>query len=442
MTNDDAGNKDKAGRMEEQYNMRSRLIHGDMRTQHWDYSHHVVPPLSCSATYRLDNTDRAAEGFMQFGSEKDALHEILIYDRLHEPTSEMLEDRLREAERGGCAVTFSTGMAAISGALGALLSAGDHVVSHRCVYGCTHSLFQNWYIPRLNIGVTRVDMTDVAAVRAAIRPETRVLYLETPVNPTLDIIDLRALSDIIAAENAQRPAEQRLYSIVDNTFSTPACQRPLEHGIDIVVHSLTKGIGGFGTDMGGVVIAPLELRPRILLYRKDFGGSLSSKAAWQPLVYGLPTLHVRMRQMQESAGRIARYLQAHPEVDKVRYPGLETDPHHAVAQRQMLGYGGEFMPGSMIYFTLKDKPDSNLRAKAFTDHAAQHSYCMTLCVSLGQVKTLIENPSSMTHSALSPEDQRKGGIEPGGIRLSIGIESVDDLLRDLDACFAHIADIH
>ncbi len=442
MGNDDAGQPDGAGRMEEQYDMRSRLIHGDMRTQHWDYSHHVVPPLSCSATYRLDNTDRAAEGFQQFGSDEDAKREILIYDRLHEPTSEMLEDRLREAERGGCAVTFSTGMAAISGALGALLCAGDHVVSHNCVYGCTHSLFQNWYIPRLNIGVTRVDMTDAAALRAAIKPETRVLYLETPVNPTLDIIDLAAVAQVAAEENARRSAEQRLWTICDNTFSTPACQRPLEHGIDIVVHSLTKGIGGFGTDMGGVVIAPLSLRPRILLYRKDFGGSLASKAAWQPLVYGLPTLHVRMRQMQESAGRIARFLQAHPAVDKLRYPGLETDPHHAVARRQMRGYGGEFMPGSMIYFTLKDQPDSNVRAKAFTDYAAAHSYCMTLCVSLGQVKTLIENPASMTHSALSPEDQRKGGVEPGGIRLSIGIESVDDLLRDLEACFAHIAHMH
>lgn len=439
--NDDQPEMPGAERLEDNYHMRSRLVHGDMRTHHWDYSHHVVPPLSCSATYRLDDTDRAALGFQQFASDDDAQREILIYDRLHEPTSEMLEDRLREAEGGECAVSFATGMAAVSGALGAILRTGDHIVSHRCLYGCTHSLFVNWYTTRLNISVTRVDLNDLDALHAAIRPETRVVYLETPVNPTLDIVDLRALHGVVAAENALRTPDRRIYTVCDNTFATPACQRPVEHGIDIVIHSLTKGIGGFGTDMGGIVIAPLSLRSDLLMYRKDFGGSLASKAAWQPLVYGLPTLHIRMRQMQESAQRIANYLLGHPEVGKVRYPGLESDPHHEIAKRQMRGYSNEFMPGSMIYFTLQEMPDSNTRAKAFTDYAAQRSYCMTLAVSLGQVKTLIENPSSMTHSSFSPEEQRKAGIEPGGIRLSIGIEAVEDIIRDLEACFAHIAEI-
>jgi cystathionine beta-lyase/cystathionine gamma-synthase len=230
-----------------------------------------------------------------------------------------------------------------------------------------------------------------------------------------------------------------MYTICDNTFATPVCQRPVEYGIDIVVHSLTKGISGFGTDMGGIVVASEHLNTTLKLYRKDFGAALSPKAAWPVLVYGLPTLPVRMQQMQQTAIRLAEFLHDHPQVSKVRYPGLADDPDHAIAKTQMLGYDGQFMPGSMLHFTLKDEPGSNRLAEAFIDYAAANSYCMTLAVSLGQVKTLIESPRSMTHSTIPPEEQLKAGIEPGGIRLSIGIEDCDDLLRDLKACFDHVA---
>jgi cystathionine beta-lyase/cystathionine gamma-synthase len=291
----------------------------------------------------------------------------------------------------------------------------------------------------LGIEVDFIHTGDPEQLRRAIRPETRAIYLETPVNPVLDVIDLGMVAEVVAEANRDRSAEERIYSVCDNTFATPVCQRPIEQGIDLVVHSLTKGIGGFGTDMGGAVIAPEHLYGTLLLYRKDFGGPLSPKAAWSPLVYGLPTLPLRMEQMQSSATRIAQFLHEHPQVERVRYPGLPDDQDYAVAKRQMTGYDGAFMPGSMVYFTLKEPPGSNIRAEAFIDFAAEHSYCITLAVSLGQVKTLIENPRSMTHAVIPPEEQRKAGIEPGGIRISVGIEDTDDLLRDLAACFDHVA---
>lgn len=421
------------------YSSRSRFVHGRMHSPHWDYNHHVVPPISSSATYRLDSSSRGAQGFMQFGSLEIPEQEILIYDRLHEPTSAMLEDRLAEAEGGEIGVSFSTGMAAISAALGAIVKGGDHVIAHRCLYGCTASLLRNWY-PRLGIDVTFVDTGNADEVRNAIRKNTRTVYLETPVNPTLDIIDLRRLSDVVDEANKGRDEDTRMYSVCDNTFATPICQRPIEHGVDVVVHSLTKGIGGFGTDMGGMVIAPRALHPMLLLYRKDFGGSLSPKAAWPPLVYGLPTLPVRMRQQMLSAQAVAEYLVEHPMVNKVRYPGLPSDPHHEIAKRQMVGYGGMFRPGSMVYFTLKEQDGSNKRAETFIDYAADHSYIMTLAVSLGQVKTLIENPCSMTHSTIPLEEQAAAGIEPGGIRLSCGIESTDDIIGDITKCMEYVAE--
>ncbi|HES58103.1 MAG TPA: cystathionine gamma-lyase, partial [Firmicutes bacterium] len=284
-----------------------------------------------------------------------------------------------------------------------------------------------------------IDTGDAGQLREAIRPSTRVIYGETPVNPTLDIIDLKQMADVATEANDGRAEDHRIYTIIDNTFATPICQRPIEHGIDIVVHSLTKGIGGFGTDMGGMVVAPRRLRPTLLLYRKDFGGALSPKAAWPPLVYGLPTLPVRMRQQIRSAQAVAEYLVDHPLVSKVRYPGLPSDPHHELARRQMRGYSGKFRPGSMVYFTLKEQPESNLRAEMFIDYAAERSYIMTLAVSLGQVKTLIENPRSMTHSTIDPEKQVAIGIEPGGIRLSCGIEATGDIISDLEQCLEFVA---
>ncbi|MDZ7290374.1 MAG: PLP-dependent aspartate aminotransferase family protein [candidate division KSB1 bacterium] len=417
------------------YQMRTHLIHGNFESKKWDYNHHVVPPLSSSATYRLSSAHRGAQGFFEFASESmDFVKRvpIYIYDRLDEPTRGMLEENLAYAEGGEMCVTFATGMAAISAVLGMLCETGHEIVAHQILYGCTYSLVTHW-LPRYGIQIRLVDLNNEAALRQAITPQTRVVYFETPVNPILTLIDIAAVRRVIDEFNQGRPPERQIKIVVDNTFATPFCQRPLSFGADFVVHSLTKGIGGFGTDMGGAVIGPQKFYSPLMLYRKDFGGVLPPKSAWPCLVYGLPTLSTRMINMQKTAHRVARFLQEHPKVARVTYPGLESHPHFDLAKRQMISYDGKFSPGSMIYFVLKSGANisASERGARFIDYIAEHSYAITLAVSLGQIKTLIESPYSMTHSALPEDEKLKLGMEPGGIRLSIGLEDWHDLIEDL-----------
>ncbi|MGH8008084.1 MAG: trans-sulfuration enzyme family protein, partial [Candidatus Binatia bacterium] len=366
--------KPRRTKKKEEYRMRTQLIHGNFTSTRWDYDHHVVPPISSSTTFRLNSAYRGARGFGDFASDTtDGAKRvpIYIYDRLDEPTRGMLEEALAHAEGGESAVSFATGMAAISAALGVTVQSGQEIVAHRVVYGCTYSLLTNW-LPRYNITTRFVDLTDEQALRAALNERTRVVYFETPVNPTMQLIDIAAVRRIVDEPGHGRPEPIRL--IVDNTFATPYCQRPLDHGAHIVVHSLTKDIGGFGTDMGGAVIAPREFQNLLLLYRKDFGGVLSSRSAWSFLVYGLPTLATRMVNQQKSALKIAQFLQQHPLVTRVVYPGLENFAQRDLAQRQMTDYRGKFAPGSMLYFTLRDPSGDNRVGEAFIDHIAEHSY--------------------------------------------------------------------
>jgi cystathionine beta-lyase/cystathionine gamma-synthase len=347
----------------------------------------------------------------------------------------MLEENLAYAEGGETAVCFATGMAAISAALGVTVKTHEEIVAHHVLYGCTYSLLTNW-LPRYGIRTRFVDLTKPQGLHAALTDRTRVVYFETPVNPTLQLIDIAAIRHVM--DKANQGQKQPLRMIVDNTFATPYCQRPLDHGADIVVHSLTKDIGGFGTDMGGVVIAPRDLHGLLMFYRKDFGGVLSAKNAWTFLVYGLPTLATRMVNQQKSAMKIAQFLEQHPQVACVSYPGLESFPQRALALRQMVDYLGRFAPGSMLYFTLKEEQGGNRRAEAFIDYIAEHSYTITLAVSLGQIKTLIENPYAMTHAALPEEEKLARGIEPGGIRLSVGLEDWHDIIEDLEQALDYV----
>ncbi|HUI11728.1 MAG TPA: PLP-dependent transferase [Bacteroidota bacterium] len=429
----DSGNDDKA------YSAEAHLIYGQGNDPRWDYSHHLLPPISSSATFRLDSARRGAQGFAEFAHASDELTvtsraPIYIYDRLGEPNKDMLEENLAYAEGGDVAVSFASGMAAIAGVLGILTGAGSEILAHRTLYGCTYSLLTTWY-PRLKISVKFIDFTDLAEVRRSITRATRVLYMETPVNPTLRLIDLRAIAAIAREANASRPGEERLRTVVDSTFATPFCQRPIGLGIDFVVHSLTKAIGGFGTDIGGVVVGPAWSRDMLMLFRKDFGGVLSPKSAWPVLVQGLPSLAVRMRQMQETSGHVAAFLASRPEIACTRYPGLPSFAQAALARAQMVDYDGNFAPGSMIYFVMNGAtPAAALeRAERFINHIAAHAYCITLAVSLGNIRTLIEHPGSMTHSAIPPEEQVASGLDPGGIRLAVGLEKPDDIIRDLAA---------
>lgn len=429
--------------MSDDYTLESRLIHGRMRSAHWNYDDHIVPPISSSAAYRLESAERGAEGFLEFANpefNRTQHPPIYIYDRLDEPSRGMLEENLAMAEGAEIGVCFATGMAAISGALGVLLKAGDSLIAHHTVYGCTYSLLTNW-LPRFGIRTHFVDLKDVEGLRRLLAedPSVMAVYGESPSNPTLELLDLRAITDAVREANAERPPRRLVFTVLDNTFASPFAQRPIEHGFDLVVHSLTKNLGGFGTDMGGVVVGPRLLEPDLLLYRKDFGGVLSPKAAWPALVYGLPTLALRTRRQTETALAVATYLEGHDEVGRVVYPGLESHPQHELAKRQMRGPDGEFSPGIMIYFELKkDADDETLRRRGLRmmDFLASESLTITLAVSLGQVRTLIEHPSSMTHAPIPVKDQLAAGIEPGGIRLSIGLEPPVDILRDLERGFA------
>ncbi len=422
----------------------AHLIYGRMDDPRWDYSHHLLPPITASATYRLDSAQRGAQGFLEFAHTTDEVHvtskaPIYIYDRLGEPNKDMLEENLAYAEGGEVAVTFASGMAAISGVLGILTGSGSEVLAHKVLYGCTYSLMTNWY-PRWKIAVQFVDFSNIDEVAAAITKHTRVLYMESPVNPNMRLIDLRAIAELAAKINAKRDANDRLYTVVDNTFASPFCQRPLAFGIDFVIHSLTKAIGGFGTDIGGVVIGPRWSHDQLMLFRKDFGGVLSAKAAWPVLVVGLPSLAVRMRQMQTTALEVAEFLQTCPEIERVLYPGLPSFPQAELARQQMRDFDGNFAPGSMIYFVMKgsDARDALRRAEGFINTIAKEAYCVTLAVSLGNIRTLIEHPASMTHSAIPPEEQVAKGLDPGGIRLAIGLEKPSDIINDITQAFHHL----
>jgi len=424
----------KRHRQKEDYKLRTHMIHGNFDSKKWDYDHHVVPPVSHTTAFRLSSLGRGARGFGQFASADEALSghiPIYIYDRLDEPTRSMLEENLAYAEGGEICVTFASGMASISGALGAVLRQGQEAISHRIVYGCTYSLMTNW-LPRFGVNVRFADFLKPELLAAEITPATRVLYFETPINPTLELIDIAAIRRVADQANAGREEKDRVLVIVDNTFATPFCQKPLRWGADIVVESLTKALGGFGTDMGGAVIAPKGWYNQIMLFRKDFGGVLSPRSAWGILVYGLPTLATRMINMQKTAHRVAEFLAKHPKVASVSYPGAECFPQKALAKRQMINSEGKFSPGSLIYFVLKETDTRITRAEKMVDYLAEHAYSVTLAVSLGQIKTLIEHPYSMTHSALPDEQKRAFGMHPEGIRLSIGLEDRHDIIRDLE----------
>jgi len=426
-----------------EYRMRTHLIRGNYESKEWDYTHHVVPPMSASTAYRLSSVHRGAQGFFEFASDSIDFTKrvpIYVYERLEEPTGNMLEENLAYAERGEMCVTFSTGMAAIGAVLGVLCENGHEIVAHHVVYGCTYSLMTHW-LARYGIHTNFVNLQKVEELRRAITPRTRVVYFETPVNPDMTLIDVAEIRAVLNEINQDRPEEKRIRIVGDNTFATPYCQRPLMLGADFSVHSLSKDIGGFGTDMGGAVIGPQKFYSPLLMYRKDFGGVLSPRSAWSFLVYGLPTLSTRMINQQKTAYRVAHFLQEHPKIQRVSYPGLESYPQLELAKRQMTNYEDKFSPGAMIYFVLKDRDGTDaegVRSEKFIDYVAEHAYSITLAVSLGQLRTLIESPYSMTHSALPEEEKRKRGIEPGGIRLSIGLEDWHDIIEDLREGLDHV----
>lgn len=420
---------------ESKYSMGTHLIYGKYKTDKWDYAHHVTAPISSSTTFRLDSVERGAQGFSQFANTKifGEGQPIFIYDRLGEPNKDMLEENIAYVEKGEMAVSFASGMGAISAVLGILTKSGDEIITHNTLYGCTLSLLSNWY-PRYNIKWNPVDLNNPDNIYSKLTENTKVIYFETPANPNLEIIDIAKVREIVDKINSQRNPERRINIVIDNTFATPYCQRPIELGADFVVHSLTKGIGGFGTDMGGIVIGRKEYQDMLQLYRKDFGAVLNPKSAWSILTYGLPTLPIRMKKQIETATKIAEFLNTHPKVEFVNYPGLKNFKHYELAKKQMVDFEGNFAPGSLIYFVIKGSSplESKNNGIKLMDYAAEHAYTMTLAVSLGHTRTLIEHPASMTHSVVPPEQLADRGIDAGGIRIAVGLENADDIIQDLE----------
>jgi cystathionine beta-lyase/cystathionine gamma-synthase len=336
------------------------------------------------------------------------------YARVSNPTRDALETNLASLEGGTSAHVFASGMAAIM-AMVTMLKTGDHVICGENVYGGTARLF-NQIVVNYGIEFTYVDTSDAEAVRRAIRPQTKLVHIETPTNPIMTLTDIRAVADICR--------ERGVELSVDNTFMSPYFQRPIELGADIVMHSTTKFLNGHSDGLGGVLVGTkTEHKETFAFVQKCTGGILSPFECWL-ILRGVKTLAVRMKQHDESGRKVAAFLAQHKKVKKVFYPGLSGHPQHALAKKQMTGFG------SMISFETGSLEKANTLLKSVR--------VCTLGESLGGVETLISHPATMTHAAVGAEERARLGITDGLVRLSVGIEDVDDLIADLDQALARL----
>jgi cystathionine gamma-lyase/cystathionine beta-lyase/cystathionine gamma-lyase/homocysteine desulfhydrase len=342
-------------------------------------------------------------------------HKGYEYARTQNPTRFALERCLAALEGGAAAFAFASGMAAINALVQALLRAGDHVIVSENVYGGTFRLFERVW-RKCGVDFSYVDTREVARVEEAIRPETRMIFLETPTNPLMILADIRAISELA------RPRGIRV--VVDNTFMSPYFQRPLELGADVVVHSTTKYLNGHSDSVGGaLVVREEEDAERIRFVQNAAGAIISPLDAWLVL-RGIKTLPLRMRQHDENGRAVAHFLAEHPRVERVYYPGLPSHPQYELARRQMSGFGG------MISF------DVGSLEKART--VLESVRLCTLAESLGGVETLIAHPATMTHASVPREERERLGITDGLIRLSVGCEDIEDILADLDRALARL----
>lgn len=408
---------------------RTQALHGRFETQAWDFKHHLIPPMTASTTFRLESLERGAKGFSNFATQMPEGEEtILIYDRLDEPNSLMLEEQLATLHKGELALAFGSGMGAISTLFLATTKKGQKIISHRTLYGCTYSLLKNW-LPKFGVETEFVDINDQSFASKITDKSVRVIYFESVSNPLLEMIDFEYLVQLVKTENKTRSEENKVLIAVDNTFATPWALRPLEHGVDFVIESLTKNISGFGTDMGGAIITSKKYETDLKVARKDFGAIMTAHSAWHIMVYGVSTQALRFEKQQENAMAIAEFLNSHPQVESVTYPGLENYKYHNLSKKYLKTPEGKFAPGTMISFRLKGSAEQTAK---FINDVAKNSYSITLAVSLGLTKTLIELPGFMTHSALSEQDKQKCAIDAKAIRLSVGLENVQDLINDLN----------
>lgn len=377
----------------------SKLIHaGGIE----DEKGSAITPIYQTSTFKFKNTDQGARFFS--GEEKG-----YIYTRLGNPTIEDLENTVAELENGFAALATASGMAAVNTVYLTLLGQGEHVIGHNSLYGPSRGIMEKLY-PKFGVEYDFVDCTRMEEIEKAIKPNTKLLFLETPANPTMGITDIAAASALVKKHN--------IITCVDNTFSSPYLQKPLELGADIVLHSMTKFINGHADIVGGIVVAKeKEMFDALRYVMVNMGFNIDPHQAFLTR-RGLKTLAIRIDRAQENAMKVAEFLEAHPKVGWVLYPGLKSHPQHELAKRQMKG------PGSMISFELKGGLEAGKKVMDNVQLAV-------LAVSLGGVETLIQHPASMTHSKIPRQARIEAGISDGLVRLSVGIESAEDLLADL-----------
>ena len=365
----------------------------------------LAMPIYQTSTFIFDS---AEQGGRRFALEEDGY----IYTRLGNPTTTVLENKIAALEEGEAAVATSSGMGAISSTLWTVLKAGDHIVTDKTLYGCTFALM-NHGLTKFGVEVTFVDTSNLDEVKKAMKKNTRVVYLETPANPNLKIVDLEALAKLAHTN-------PNTLVIVDNTFATPYMQKPLKLGADIVVHSVTKYINGHGDVIAGLVITNKELADQIrFVGLKDMTGAVIGPQEAYYIIRGMNTFEIRMESHCKNARVVADFLNKHPKIEKVYYPGLETHPGYEIAKKQMKDFG------AMISFELKGGFEAG---KALLNNL---SLC-SLAVSLGDTETLIQHPASMTHSPYTKEEREAAGITDGLVRLSVGLENVEDIIADLE----------
>lgn len=369
-------------------------------------------PIYQTSTFVFENCE---QGGRRFAGEEDGY----IYSRLGNPTTSILENKIAALEGGEACAAAASGMGAISSCLWSIAGAGKHIIADETLYGCTYALLCHG-MTEYGVEVTFTDLSSIENLTANLKDSTVAVYLETPANPNLKITDIETIAK---AAHDYNPA---IKVVCDNTFASPALQNPLKLGADVVVHSATKYLNGHGDVIAGFVVGSEEFISRVKMFGlKDMTGStLGPFEAWL-ILRGLKTLEIRVARHCESAKKVAEYLYNNDKVELVNYPGLPTHPGHEIAKRQMKDFGG------MISFEIKGGKEAGMK------FCNSLKLC-TIAVSLGDAETLIEHPASMTHSTYSEEDLKTAGISAGLIRLSVGLENVDDIIADFKQAFAKI----
>jgi methionine-gamma-lyase len=378
----------------------TKLIHGG---EFEDQFGSATVPIYQTSTFKFKNAQHGADCF-------SGASDGYIYTRISNPTIRALEKNIAGLENGYDGIATSSGMSAITSIYMALLGAGSHIISTASVYGPARGVLEKDF-SRFGVEADFISTSDVNAIVSSIKKNTRVIYIETPANPTMEITDIKACAAIAQKHN--------LILVVDNTFATPYLQKPLDLGADVVLHSVTKFINGHADIVGGIVVTKEKnLYEKIRHSMVYMGCNMDPHQAYLVL-RGLKTLALRVERNQENALKVARFLERHPKIAWIKYPGLESHPQFELAKRQMSG------AGSMISFGVKGGLEAGRKLMDCV-HLA------TLAVSLGGVETLIQHPASMTHASVSNEDKLKAGITDDLVRLSVGIEDVNDIIADLN----------